>query len=291
MHGLSSNRLRMKSGAAISISNNIYFVDGNKTGVGSRLFVFDADVNAWTQKASMPTPRSGAKLVWFENRIWAVGGYHSVAVESYDVVTDTWRSETDLPSIRGGHISWVAGGKIFVLGKWGGPTDVILEYDPNLDQWSEHSRFPIIIGEASCTVLDGMVYVVGGATAPATEEGGNPAYSNKVFAADITPPMDLYFRDSNVSGSVTLNMLSLEVREKLLGDRSALDPVGLVSALPLGKLIQLSKLRKKCQSFWVQSSGSKFQESPPTFDFQNGLVLVPLMVMLPICRVMETMAP
>ena len=31
--------------------------------------------NQWSTKANMPTARYGHKLVWFENRIWAIGGH------------------------------------------------------------------------------------------------------------------------------------------------------------------------------------------------------------------------
>ena len=56
-------------------------------------------------------------------------------------------------------------------------------------------------------------------------------YTAKVFAADITPPMDLYFRDANATGTITLDKLSGAVVSKLDGNASALSPVGAVSAI------------------------------------------------------------
>ena len=42
----------------------------------------------------------GFKLVWFDNNMgywWMDLDSHSDAVESYDIYTDTWRTETSLP--------------------------------------------------------------------------------------------------------------------------------------------------------------------------------------------------
>ena len=89
-------------------------------------------------------------------------------------------------------------------------------------------------------------------------------------------------------------MLSLEVREKLLGDRSALDPVGLVSALPVGQAdaVNQSFLKKVpillATIFRFEIPGTVRQPLIFRMDWSPG---TPLMVMLPICRVMETMAP
>ena len=47
-----------------------------------------------------------------------------------------------------------------------------------------------------------MIFQVSGSTA-------NGVHSNKVFAADITPPMDLYYREANASGTITLDKLSI----------------------------------------------------------------------------------
>ena len=40
----------------------------------NQVLCFDPSTNQWTAKANMPTARHGARLVWFENRIWALGG-------------------------------------------------------------------------------------------------------------------------------------------------------------------------------------------------------------------------
>ena len=36
----------------------------------------------WSQKSNMPVGRTGFKLVWFQERIWAIGGWNTDVVES-----------------------------------------------------------------------------------------------------------------------------------------------------------------------------------------------------------------
>ena len=59
---------------------------------------------------------------------------------------------------------------------------------------------PESLGALDAVVLDDYVYLVGG-------QGATD--SNKVYAADITPPMDLYYREANAS--ITLDKLSTEL--------------------------------------------------------------------------------
>ena len=146
---------------------------------------------------------------------------------SYDILTNTWRTETNLPEIRGGHVAWVAQDKIFVLGRWGGATDEIIVYNPIAATWSYHSQFPTIIGCAGSAILDGKVYVVGGRTSITDDQN----HSSRVFAADITPPMDLYYREANASGTITLDKVSTDLAGQFANSTTVSEPVGLVTAV------------------------------------------------------------
>ena len=60
------------------------------------------------------------KLVWFENRIWAIGGHDGSdaisKVESYDPTSNSWQSEAHLTIARNWATAWVANGRIYVGG-------------------------------------------------------------------------------------------------------------------------------------------------------------------------------
>jgi hypothetical protein len=143
----------------------------------------------------MPTARSGVKLVWFENRIWAIAGYGTPAnstVESYDPQTDTWRTEKQLPRPRNWPVAWVSHGRIYVGGlQYGSHIDY---YDPAKDSWIAEGNLPENKGVADAVVLNDKVYVIGGRNSSST-------YSNKVFAADLNASMegvyDLYRKDGD----------------------------------------------------------------------------------------------
>ena len=57
----------------------------------------------------MPTARSKPKLVWFEERLWAIGGSNSSPlqnVESYDPISNSWKTESGLNLQRGSNFAW-----------------------------------------------------------------------------------------------------------------------------------------------------------------------------------------
>ena len=83
-------------GTAITVSGKIYLIGGRNASDQNinQVLCFDTSTNQWTAIANMPTARHGHKLVWFENRIWAIGGNDGGAinqVESYDPVSDSWQ--------------------------------------------------------------------------------------------------------------------------------------------------------------------------------------------------------
>ena len=72
----------------MTVNAKIYLIGGiNASNQNiNQVLCFDPSTNQWSAKANMPTAR--VKLVWFENRIWAIGGGADGSplrkVESYD---------------------------------------------------------------------------------------------------------------------------------------------------------------------------------------------------------------
>ena len=93
----------VENGRAIVFNGKIYLIGGkgNSAGYGiSKTYELDLTTNQWSAKANMSVGRSGPELVIFENRIWAISSEHDSynnTAESYDVVSNTWRSEPSLP--------------------------------------------------------------------------------------------------------------------------------------------------------------------------------------------------
>ena len=114
----------MNRSDAITVNNKIYLAGGGMLQIKApiKLLCFDPSSNAWDIKANMNYARHGAKVVWFENRIWVIGGNdgseHLNKVESYDPISNTWREEVSLNVARHWAVEWVANGNIYVGGGW-----------------------------------------------------------------------------------------------------------------------------------------------------------------------------
>jgi N-acetylneuraminic acid mutarotase len=223
----------VRSGTSITAGGKIYLIGGhNASGQNINLVLcFDPSTNQWSTRANMPTARSGVKLVWFENRIWAIAGYgapRNSTVESYDPQTDTWRTEKQLPRARHWPVVWVSYGRIYVGGKeYGSHIDY---YDRAKDSWIAKGNLPENKYVADAAVLNDQVYVIGGATA-------SGVYSNKVFAADLNASVegvyDLYRKDGDspvgtpvvqseyADGSVTASKLDTTILKYLKPEISA----------------------------------------------------------------------
>ena len=217
-------------GEAFAISQKIFLIGGlNASGQRlNQVLCYDPSSNQWIAKANMPTARRDHKLVWFENRIWALGGWTSTSskkVESYDPHTDSWQTEASLTTARQRPAAWVANGTIFVGGGRDGSTNLnsIEVYDPTTKQWSDAGNFPEYKFMAGSVVLDDKVYVIAG-------QNGS-SVSNKVYAADLNASVegvyDLYRRDGDApvgtpvvqseyaDGSVTTSKLDATILEYL----------------------------------------------------------------------------
>jgi formylglycine-generating enzyme required for sulfatase activity/N-acetylneuraminic acid mutarotase len=185
-------------GGAIAISQKIFLIGGKNTSGQNlnQVICFDPTSNQWITKANMPTARHGVKLVWFENRIWALGGYTSTSsnkVESYDPHTDSWQTEASLRTARKWPAAWVANGRIYVGGGNNGSQLSSIEvYDHRTNSWENAGNFTENKANAGSVVLNDKVYVIAGSDGSST---------NKVFAADLNASVegvyDLYRKDGD----------------------------------------------------------------------------------------------
>ena len=145
----------------------------------------------WTQKANMPTVRSGFTTCVVNGKIFAIGGYVDglgdlslSTVEMYDPKTDTWERKADMPTARTDAATSVVDGKIYAMGgtalnrvevdvllpnnevirlrRWK-PEDLptVEMYDPDTDTWTPRADMPTPRNTSSC-VVDGKIYVIGG---------------------------------------------------------------------------------------------------------------------------------
>jgi len=137
--------------------------------------------NTWTPKTPMPTARSGVAIAVYQNKIYCIGGTvgngeelvsgFTGVNEVYDPVKNTWETKASMPTPRADLCASVVDGKIYLIGGkeyWGvkpfyHELDVNEVYDPATNSWATKSPMPIpALGYAS-EVVDGKIYVIGGA--------------------------------------------------------------------------------------------------------------------------------
>src|SRR5262249_50758032 len=75
--------------------------------------------------------------------------------------TGRWTNGAPMPSERTEVAAAEVGGKIYVVGGFGGELQLEI-YDPASDRWSRGGAFPHAVHHAAAVGLDGKLYVLGG---------------------------------------------------------------------------------------------------------------------------------
>jgi RNA polymerase sigma factor (sigma-70 family) len=139
---------------------------------------YDPALDKWTKKSDIPTGRWSFGSAVVKDKIYAIGGVvnpgfqaHSISnVEEYDPVSDKWTRKADMPIDRTGMVVCAVNDKIYVIagGKFINgnkiPNLAMNVYDPSTDEWSQKSNSPTIRAYSSGNVVDGKIYVIGGAS-------------------------------------------------------------------------------------------------------------------------------
>jgi len=129
---------------------------------------------AWETKAPMPTGRGSIATGVIDGRLYAVGGVTAASsptteVQSYDPSADAWTAKTPSPTSRGGASTGVIDGKLYLVGGCinsdcgSGGTNILERYDPVTNSWTTKAPMPTARHELASGVIDGKLYVVGGA--------------------------------------------------------------------------------------------------------------------------------
>jgi N-acetylneuraminic acid mutarotase len=140
--------------AGAAVAGKFYAIQGQRPGFvpAGLVYEYDAAANAWTKKKPMPRALHHGAMAAFNDRIYIFGGFV-------------------LP--QAGPPGWVA-------------VNDVWEYDPAADAWRARAAMPTARGAAGAAVVNGRIYVVGGAgPLPNSREGvirpGSPQRSLDVL--------------------------------------------------------------------------------------------------------------
>jgi len=157
------------------VNDKIYAIGGENGPDLSTVEEYDPVKDTWTKKADMPTARQALNTSTVNGKIYAVGGITQnpwvtlSTVEEYDPVKDSWTKKADMPTKRFALSTCVINGKIYAIGgvSWNGqdwiPFSSVEEYDPVTDTWTKKTDMPAARGVLSSSVVNGQIYVIGGA--------------------------------------------------------------------------------------------------------------------------------
>ena len=140
---------------------------------------YDPATDTWKTREPMPTARSGSAVAVYQSKIYVIGGTVGTgenvaftgATEVYDPATNTWETKTSMPTPRADLSANTVNGKIYLIGgKEYWDDDPLYHelyvnevYDPASDSWTTETRMPVPAFGYASAVVDGKIYVFGGA--------------------------------------------------------------------------------------------------------------------------------
>ncbi len=208
--------------ACAAINDKIFVIGGIRGPLSNldweglnKIEVYDTENDTWTQLADMPTKRWGCSATAANGKIYVFGGTSLggpyASIEIYDPQTNSWTTSYNyMPTPRYCLTSCILDSIIYVIGGWyssgDGPIyDKVEVYNPISDEWRTDSPLPSKLAVLACTVIDGKIYVYGGAqtTHPNYGSSGIFEFTPKVIFAK-QPFTDKIYARPNID-SVFLN--------------------------------------------------------------------------------------
>ena len=137
--------------------------------------------------ASMPTPRTHLAKAVIEGAVFAIGGLgrggtRLATVERFDLISRSWKQAIDLPLPLDHAMAGAVEGEVIVVGGvYAQGSSRGFRLDSAGGPWREISPMPVARAAGAATVLDGLLYVVGGVGSDTHHDG-----STRVFTYDPT---------------------------------------------------------------------------------------------------------
>jgi uncharacterized repeat protein (TIGR01451 family) len=139
----------------------------------------------WTDLASNPHGMRQSGVVYYNGKLYVIGGYTGSAatyVDIYDIATNTWTSGTPVPVATSWWDCVEIGGKIYCAGGYttAGQTTLRI-YDIATNSWTTGAAMSAMRYSYAGVAVNGKYYVIGGYTG---------SYMNTIWAYD--PAMDTW---------------------------------------------------------------------------------------------------
>ncbi len=161
----------------------------------------DACVGSWASARDMTLARAGMATAVVAGEFYVLGGQTggstTGSIEVYDPGGDSWTTKTASATARAYASAGAIGTKIYVAGGCvgsdcvSGLTDLLEEYDTQLDSWSTKRPMATTRHTMAGAVIDGKFYLAGGMQAcpPCTPDGTLEVYDPSNDSWNTLAPM------------------------------------------------------------------------------------------------------
>jgi N-acetylneuraminic acid mutarotase len=152
------------------------YVIGGRMGVGflATVEVYDPATHTWSTAPSLPAACEAPGIGLVGDEIYVAGGLETghattSALRIFNPAQGTWRAGPSMPTARAFVASAVLQEQLVIPGGWAVypgqiPLAEVEAYDLETESWSTLAPMPVPRTEASAAVLQGILYVMGGAT-------------------------------------------------------------------------------------------------------------------------------
>ena len=176
----------------------------------SAMLAYAQPTDSWSTKAPMPTARSNFGLAAVDGKLYAMGGFLGINVnttEEYNIATNTWTTKAAMPVANYNFEVTVCEGNVYAIG---GYSRVIEVYFPSNDSWIVKDWSAKRYGFGVSTVHD-KIYVIGGGRSWLYPEYGYSLYN---FTDVYDPATDSWTTAAPIPTPI-LDCLSVEVDNKI----------------------------------------------------------------------------
>jgi N-acetylneuraminic acid mutarotase len=151
----------------------------------NELLKYDPVTDSWTTLASSPDYHYHSQAVYFNGKIYNMGGYNenlevTDTTRIYDIATNTWLSPgTPMPQPLAQMATALWKGVIYVAGgnNFAGRVNTLYAYDIATDTWTTKAPMPQALTLPGFGAINGRLYIAGGS--------GNAGYLNTLYIYNI----------------------------------------------------------------------------------------------------------
>jgi DNA-binding CsgD family transcriptional regulator/N-acetylneuraminic acid mutarotase len=142
------------------------FVDAGEAEAAAAAAV---QLQRWNAMAPLPSPRSRLAAVYYDGRVYVIGGDTpegvTGVVEEYDPSSNSWRARSSKPIPVRNMGAALIGGKLLVPGGYAANDEIIADlevYDPETDSWGGAAPMPVPLCAYAIASVNGKLHIFGG---------------------------------------------------------------------------------------------------------------------------------